>query len=381
MNLYFDNAATTQPSQLAIDVFDGVSRNTWGNPSSTMYETGIAARRLLHEARDIVADTLLCEPDQIIFTSGSTEGANMIMKGFIPRGYEATSKILLTKLEHPVVYNTAVYLQSCGAGLSFIKNTRWGTINIDSLEEELERAKDFRRVIVCLTRVNNELGSRLLPYISAYFSNHTNTKLMVDLTQAISSPEPLNAYNADYAFASAHKFGGLKGVGFVYAKDPKTLVPLLHGGHQESGYRAGTENVAAIYSMARQLEDYRRGVESSAETMIALHSYLCGALTAIGGRINGDRKNGVKNIVSATFDGFDAKKIIALLDMKYHISLSAGSACSTGSNEYSRVLKACDFTEDEMLGTLRISLTSEHTTEDIDCLVSAIKEILNDKNR
>ena len=380
MNLYFDNAATTKPSQLAIDVFDGVSRNTWGNPSSTMYETGIAARRLIHEARDIVADVLLCEPDQIIFTSGSTEGANMIMKGFIPRGYEATSKILLTKLEHPVVYNTAVYLQSCGAGLSFIKNTRWGTINIDSLEEELERAKDFRRVIVCLTRVNNELGSRLLPYISTYFSNHTNTKLMVDLTQAISSPEPLNAYNADYAFASAHKFGGLKGVGFVYAKDPKTLVPLLHGGHQESGYRAGTENVAAIYSMARQLEDYRRGVESSAETMIALHSYLCGALTAIGGRINGDRKNGVKNIVSATFDGFDAKKIITILNMK-GISLSAGSACSIGSNEYSRVLKACDFSEDEMLGTLRISLTATHTTEDIDCLVSAIKEILNDKNR
>lgn len=375
MSLYFDSAATTPPSQLAIDVFEGVSQNTWGNPSSTMYDPGIEAKRLLNEAREIVAGQMDCEPEQIIFTSGSTEGANMIMQGFIPRGYERSSKILLTQLEHPCVFNTAVYLQTCGAGVSFIKNTRHGRVLYDSLEEELEQAKDFRRVLVCCMAANNEIGSRTcLELVYRKVKDYPNAKLFSDLTQAMGDPDPIKC-QFDYAVASAHKFGGLKGVGFAYVRDPENLPSLLHGGHQESGLRAGTENVAAIYSMARQLEEYRAEAKDLEYYMCRLNGYLRGALSAIGGRVN-TPEEGLKNIVSVTFEGANAQRIIAFLAMK-DICLSAGAACSANGSEYSRVLKACKMTEEEMAGTFRISLSPGITTQNIDTLIAAIKEGLS----
>ena len=372
--IYLDNAATTAPSDLAINTFVGVSRNTWGNPSSTMYDPGVQARNHVMEAREMIADVLGCDESNIIFTSGSTEGANMVMKGFIPRGYEATSKILLTKMEHPCIYNTAMYLQSCGVDITFIKTSREGGIIYDSLEEELDRAKDYRRVLVCCMAVNNELGTNMRPdLVGDIVHDYPNAALMVDITQAISDPAPMPTA-ADYMIASAHKFGGLKGVGFVYAKDPKSLVPLIHGGHQESGFRAGTENVAAIYSMARQFESYRQAVEASDTQAVAVRHYLCGALTAIGGRING-RANPACNIVSATFVGADAQKIISFLAMK-EIYISAGAACSTNGSEYSRVLKATGMSEEEMRGTIRISFSACTSKYEIDEFITALKECL-----
>lgn len=379
--MYLDTTATTKPTSLAIDSFINVNTNHWHNPNATMSEGGIEARRLVEESRAKVAELIGAKPEQIIFTSGSTEGANMIIKGFIPRGREKDYGIICSVIEHPAVWETCKYMGSCGVDLWCLDVDEWGQVLMDPLKYDLEALKSKKRILVCIMDSNNETGvlQRTME-IEEIVHSYSNAYLFSDMTQSYAHADFIEAdmLGYDFACASAQKFGGLKGVGFVYAKDPTLLTPLIHGGGQENGLRSGTENVGGIYSMAHQFDivcnarkngdfEYIRSISDKLRYDLLLNFKDCMILTPEGYVL--------PNIISVCFPGHDANQIVTMLELQ-GIQVSAGSACHTGENEPSRVLKAIGLTDDQARSTIRISLSSEVSRTDIDRFVNALKGVM-----
>lgn len=381
-DLYLDSTATTKPTELAINSFINVNTNNWYNPNATMSEGGIEARRIIERSRESIAYGIGAKPEQIIFTSGSTEGANMIIKGFIPRGQEKDYGIICSTIEHPAVWETCKYMGSCGVDLWCLDVDEWGQVLIDELKYDLNILKDKKGILVCIMDSNNETGvlQRTME-IEEIVHSYPNAYLFSDMTQSYAHAEVIEAdmLGYDFACASAQKFGGLKGVGFVYAKDPSLLTPLIHGGGQEEGLRSGTENVGGIYSMAHQFDmvcnarkngdlKYIRTLRNKLEEDLLLNFSKCMLLTP--------EDCALPNIVSVCFIGHDANQIVTMLELQ-GIQVSAGSACHTGENEPSRVLKAMGLTDDQARSTIRISLSSEVSRTDIDRFVNVLKGVMN----
>ena len=379
--MYLDTTATTKPTSLAIDSFINVNTNHWHNPNATMSEGGIEARRLVEESRAKVAGLIGAKPEQIIFTSGSTEGANMIIKGFIPRGREKDYGIICSVIEHPAVWETCKYMGSCGVDLWCLDVDEWGQVLMDPLKYDLEALKSKKRILVCIMDSNNETGvlQRTME-IEEIVHSYSNAYLFSDMTQSYAHADFIEAdmLGYDFACASAQKFGGLKGVGFVYAKDPTLLTPLIHGGGQENGLRSGTENVGGIYSMAHQFDivcnarkngdfEYIRSISDKLRYDLLLNFKDCMILTPEGYVL--------PNIISVCFPGHDANQIVTMLELQ-GIQVSAGSACHTGENEPSRVLKAMGLTDDQARSTIRISLSSEVSRTDIDRFITVLKGVM-----
>ena len=380
-DLYLDSTATTKPTELAISSFVNVNTNNWYNPNATMSEGGIEARRIIEHSRESIAYGIHAKPEQIIFTSGSTEGANMIIKGFIPRGHEKDYGIICSVIEHPAVWETCKYMGSCGVDLWCLDVDEWGQVLLDPLKYDLEALKSKKRILVCIMDSNNETGvlQRTME-IEEIVHEYPNAYLFTDMTQSYAHAEVIEAdtLGYDFACASAQKFGGLKGVGFVYAKDPSLLTPLIHGGGQEDGLRSGTENVGGIYSMAHQFDmvcnarkngdlKYIRTLRNKLEEDLLHNFNKCMLLTP--------EDCALPNIVSVCFPGHDANQIVTMLELQ-GIQVSAGSACHTGENEPSRVLKAIGLTDDEARSTIRISLSSEVSRTDIDRFITVLKGVM-----
>lgn len=380
-DLYLDSTATTKPTELAISSFVNVNTNNWYNPNATMSEGGIEARRIIERSRESIASGIGAKPEQIIFTSGSTEGANMIIKGFIPRGREKDYGIICSVIEHPAVWETCKYMGSCGVDLWCLDVDEWGQVLMDPLKYDLEALKSKKRILVCIMDSNNETGvlQRTME-IEEIVHSYSNAYLFSDMTQSYAHADFIEAdmLGYDFACASAQKFGGLKGVGFVYAKDPTLLTPLIHGGGQENGLRSGTENVGGIYSMAHQFDivcnarkngdfEYIRSISDKLRYDLLLNFKDCMILTPEGYVL--------PNIISVCFPGHDANQIVTMLELQ-GIQVSAGSACHTGENEPSRVLKAMGLTDDQARSTIRISLSSEVSRTDIDRFVNALKGVM-----
>ena len=359
--IYLDEAATTKPSLTALTTFREISERNWMNPSSMLYSS--AAANTLNMARGIIANRLGCEPEQIIFTSGSTEAANWI----IGQHWDA---VITSPTEHPCVFESAMR-QSCG--VHFVDVDSDGAIKIESLRYLLDAYHFHNKVLVAIMGANNETGT--IHSVADVVAEYDNAYYFADNTQLWAHSLP-SIDGLDYACASAHKFGGFKGTGFVYAKDPATLSPLLYGGHQEFGLRAGTENVGGIYAMAAAFDDNcRLGFDYAPE----IRSQIERLATESGMRINGGQ-NVLPNIVSITMPDCDAQMMIAALTMD-EIYLSAGSACSSGSKEPSRILKSMGFSDDEAHRTLRMSFGRRIRKDDIEHVfekINSYREVLHD---
>lgn len=366
--IYFDAAATTKPSKTAIKTFVDVSENCWFNPSSTMYDGGRDARNLLEQSRATIARCINAEPEQIIFTSGSTEAANLVLNS------SDAFTCYCSPIEHPCVYNPVYTMWE---GFDEIPVSRLGVADINRMFNIMygDNRRHFWDTLVCLMFANNELGS----VQNIYGVTHNDAvprmdyKVMCDMTQSFahgnSTQIDVKYYDVDYAFGSAQKFGAFKGTGFLYAKDPSTLNNLMYGGHQENNLRPGTENVAGIAAMAAQFDEVCRQRDYNYWLSQKLRNYIIDRLPDCA-RVNGGERV-LPNILSVTLDGIDANKLIAFLNLD-GIYLSAGSACSTGENKPSRILKACGFTDDEARSTIRISFTAENTIEEATKLVNQI---------
>ena len=374
--LYCDGSATTKPSELAVKTFVDVCRNNWGNPSSTVYDIGNDARSALEAARKKIAKYINAEPEQVFFTSGATEGANWVIQTIAsPNG-----AIICSQIEHPCVYNTALAMQLLRRSrMLVLDNDRAGRVSLASLKRCLYYLdKQFSSPnLVCVMGANNEVGTRQsIQSIAEEIHRHRNVFLLSDMTQQFAHypDRDVKKYGFDFAIASAQKFGGLKGCGFLYAKEPDRLKPFIYGGHQERGLRAGTENVAGAVSTAEQFEAMCMRSEDDYAQLVALRSMFVSAVRERGWTINGDTLFVLPNIVSVTVPRLDANRAIAALALD-GIYVSAGSACSTGENKPSRILKALGLKDDEARSTLRISLYPEMTEDDVEYLVERIENV------
>ena len=342
--IYLDCAATTRPCKEATEAFNSAP---WLNPSATLYDS--SAKLAIETARKDVASQLGCSPDQIFFTSGSTEAANWVINSTVHAG----DHIITDLLEHPCVYESAFHAQSRGVNVHFIKNDGF-ELNLTSLLVLLNYCSSSGgRTLVAIMSANNELGTAYpVSEIAEVVHEYPNASFFCDMTQL---QRPLDG--VDFACMSAHKFGGYKGTGVCFARRTEELVPLLYGGHQEANHRAGTENVGGICAMAAAMK---------ARTPLGygLRDHIEELATQSGMIVNGG-DHVVPNIVSLTLPDCKAQDMVVALAMD-GIYISAGSACNTETAEPSRVLLSAGLTADEAVRTVRISFDRNNTEAEID---------------
>ncbi len=373
MRIYADNAATTRMSQTAIDAMVRCMEDQYGNPSS-LYTIGQQAKEALERARSDVAAVINAEPREITFTSGGSEADNQAIRSAAALGKrKGKTHIISTAFEHHAVLHTLKKLESEGFEVTLLDVHEDGLVR----PEELEAAIRDDTCLVTVMFANNEIGTiQPIRELGAVCKKH-GVLFHTDAVQAMGHlPIDVKADNIDMLSASAHKFHGPKGVGFLYARRGVALTNLIEGGAQERGKRAGTENVAAIVSMAAALKESAAKMEASAEHMRAARDRLIRGLREIPHcALNGDEKQRLPGNVNFCFEGIEGESLLLLLDDR-GISASSGSACTSGSLDPSHVLLAIGRVHDVAHGSLRLTLGEDVTDEEVDYIIQNVKEVV-----
>ncbi len=372
--LYLDYAATTKPAEKVVDAMVSAMREFPGNPSS-LHAEGRKAKKRYNRAKKHIADLLGANRENILFTSSGTEAINFVIKGTHARHPDKT--ILVSTIEHTATKKAAEYLEDKGTSIRRIGCDKDGYLRIDELEKAL-RETDVS--LLSLIYANNEIGTVQDARKIAAMCHAHDVKLHLDMVQSpLHEKIDLKGLGCDYASFSAHKFFGPRGVGFLYAKTKDDLDPLIHGGKQEDGLRAGTENLPGIVGTEVALAEAAKHVEKREEKIGILAGDLLSALaeSSITWRLNGPPldKPRLKNILNIGLKDLDADDVAFRLD-KEGIGISEGSACSSGIIEESHVLRAIGVDDDHIGGSVRISVSHEQTKEDMERLVHALEKIV-----
>lgn len=371
--IYADNAATTKMSRRAIEKMVLLTEETYGNPSS-LYTFGQRAKEALEEARTEVAKVIGAEPREILFTSGGSEADNQAIISAAEVGKKNGKKhIISSAFEHHAVLHTLNKLKKEGFEITLLDVHENGLI----LPEEVEAAIKDDTCLVTIMFANNEIGTiQPIREIGA-ICRKKNVLFHTDAVQAIGHL-PINVVddNIDMLSASAHKFHGPKGVGFLYAKKGIRLSNLIEGGAQEKGRRAGTENVPGIAAMAEALNESVEKMAENAEKLSEKRNKLIKGLKEIPhSAINGDEIKRLPSNVNFCFEGIEGESLLLLLDDK-GIAASSGSACTSGSLDPSHVLLAIGRVHDVAHGSLRLSIGEDITDEDVDYIIKSVKEVV-----
>ena len=373
MKIYADNAATTKMSQTAIDTMLDCMQNVYGNPSS-LYTLGQKAKERLEETREEIAKIINAEPREIIFTSGGSEADNQAIISAANIGKKkGKTHIISTAFEHHAVLHTLNKLKKQGFEITLLPVHENGVVDVN----ELEAAIKDETILVTVMTVNNEIGTiQPIAEIGAVCRAH-GVIFHTDAVQAVGHlPIDVKAQQIDMLSASAHKFHGPKGVGFLYAKKGVVLSNLIEGGAQERGKRAGTENVAGIAAMAAALKESAANMDGDKERLTKVRDYLIKGLSEIPhSALNGDEKQRIYSNVNFCFEGIEGESLLILLDRK-GISASSGSACTSCSLDPSHVLLAIGRIHDVAHGSLRLSLEENATIEEADYIIEAVKEVV-----
>ena len=373
MKIYADNAATTRMSQAAIDTMLDCMNNVYGNPSS-LYTLGQKAKERLEETREEIAKIINAEPREIIFTSGGSEADNQAIISAANIGKKkGKTHIISTAFEHHAVLHTLKKLEKQGFEITLLPVHENGVVDV----KELEAAIKDETILVTVMTVNNEIGTiQPIAEIGAV-CRAKGVIFHTDAVQAVGHlPIDVKVQQIDMLSASAHKFHGPKGVGFLYAKKGVVLSNLIEGGAQERGKRAGTENVAGIAAMAAALKESVANMEGDKERLTKVRDYLIRGLSEIPhSALNGDDKQRIYSNVNFCFEGIEGESLLILLDRK-GISASSGSACTSGSLDPSHVLLAIGRIHDVAHGSLRLSLEENATIEEADYIIEAVKEVV-----
>ncbi|PWK00839.1 cysteine desulfurase [Flavobacterium araucananum] len=371
--VYLDNASTTAMRPEVIQEMTKVMAEDFGNPSST-HSFGRNGKTILELSRKSIAKHLNCSAQEIIFTSGGTEADNWILRSAVED--LKIERIITTKIEHHAVLHTVLVLESeYNIQVDYVKINPDGSIDLTHLSNLLTQEK---KTIVSLMHVNNETGTILDLDRVGVICKQYNVLFHSDTVQSIGKTEiDLQKIPVDFIVASAHKFHGPKGVGFAFIRKNTGLQPLIFGGEQEKGLRAGTEAVHQIAGMAKALSLSYENLEHEKSYISELKMYLIDQLELHfpGFRINGKRDD-FYNIINIILP-FPADKTAMLLfslDMK-GIAVSRGSACQSGSIKPSHVLKEMLSDTDLKLPNLRISFSHYNTKEDIDWLIESLKTV------
>ena len=374
MSIYADHAATTAMSEAAIEAMTRCMREEYGNPSS-LYRIGQRAREVLEQAREDVASVINAEAREVYFTSGGSEADNQAIRSAALAGKKkGKNHIISTSFEHHAVLHTLEQLKSEGFDVTLLPVHENGVV----LPEEVEGAIRPETALVTVMYANNEIGTiQPIREIGTICKTHG----VLFHTDAVQAVGPLaidvKAENIDYLSASAHKFHGPKGTGFLYARKGVPLLPLINGGAQEKGKRAGTENLPGIVGMAAALKETVAERDAEAARLTVLRDRLIAGLNEIPhSALNGDAKKRLPGNVSFCFEGIEGESLLLLLDEK-GISASSGSACTSGSLDPSHVLLAIGRVHDVAHGSLRLTLGKENTPEDVEYIISAVKDVVS----
>jgi cysteine desulfurase len=371
--VYLDNASTTAIRPEVIQEMTKVMTEDYGNASSP-HSSGRNAKTILELSRKSIAKQLNCSAQEIIFTSGGTEANNWILRSAVKD--LKIERIITTRIEHHAVLHTALVLESeYNITIDYVNINPDGSIDLTHLSNLLSEEK---KTLVSLMHVNNETGTVLdLDRVSVICKQY-DVLFHSDTVQSVGKTKiDLQSCPLDFIVASAHKFHGPKGIGFAFVRKNSGLQPLLFGGEQEKGLRAGTEAVHQIAGMAKALTLSYENLENEKEYVTELKSYLINQLEIEfpGFRINGNRDDfyTILNVI-LPFSADKTSMLLFSLDMK-GIAVSRGSACQSGSVRPSHVLKEMLSEADLKLPNLRISLSHYNTKEDIDWFIDSLKTI------
>ncbi|RKS97488.1 cysteine desulfurase family protein [Chryseobacterium defluvii] len=377
--VYLDNAATTPISEEVIDAMVSIMKTNFGNPSST-HSFGQEAKILIENVRRQVADYLHVTPAEIIFTSCGTESNNMIIKSSVE--HLGVERIISSPLEHKCVSESILDMKNRkGVEVAYIRPNGKGDIDLNRLEELLKSSD--KKTLVSLMHANNEIGNIADIKKIAELCKAHHALFHSDTVQTMAHMNlDFSDISVDFASCSAHKFHGPKGVGFAFIRKATGLKGIITGGPQERSLRAGTENVSGIVGLGKALELSLHHMEAYTNHMQGIKDYAIERLSAEipGIKFNGrsaEKENSLYTVLSALLP-YKNPLIGLQLDMK-GVAVSQGSACSSGASKPSMVMMMV-LSEDEMdhCTPLRISFSHMTTKEDIDALVTALKEISDD---
>ncbi len=372
--IYLDNAATTKTSPEALAAMLPYFSEHYGN-ASTIYRLGAESKKAVTEARDTIAKSLGAESPEIYFTAGGAEADNWALIA-AAESYEGKGKHIITSaVEHHAVLHTCRYLEKRGYEVTYVGVDENGILKL----EELKKAIRPDTILISVMFANNEIGT-LQPI--AEIGEIARKKSILFHTDAVQAyghvPINVDDLHIDMLSASAHKLHGPKGVGFLYIHKGVKIRSFIHGGAQERGRRAGTENVPGIVGFGAAVKAAFEGMEEHSAKIQKLRDYLTEkVLNEVPFcRLNGDREKRLPNNINFSFDFIEGESLLMMLDMK-GICASSGSACTSGSLDPSHVLLAIGLPHERAHGSLRLTLSEENTLDEMDYVADAIKEIVD----
>lgn len=372
--IYLDNAATTKTAPEVVDAMIPYFTEHYGNPSS-VYSFASGNKEVVSRLREIIAQALGAQANEIYFTAGGSESDNWALKA-TAEAYEKKGKhIITTKIEHHAILHTCEYLEKQrGFEITYLDVDENGVVKLD----ELKKAIRPDTILISVMFANNEIGTiQPIREIGEIAQEH-KILFHTDAVQAFGQiPIDVDACHIDMLSASGHKLNGPKGIGFLYIRKGVKIRSFVHGGAQERKRRAGTENVPGIVGMGAAVERAMRTMETRTAKERKLRDYLIERIeTEIPYcRLNGDRTNRLPNNVNFSFRFIEGESLLIMLDMK-GICASSGSACTSGSLDPSHVLLAIGLPHEIAHGSLRMTLGEETTREDLDYTVDTLKEIV-----
>ena len=374
MYIYADNAATTKTSQAAIKAMNECMEDFYGNPSS-LHSVGQRAAEKLLQARMDVAECLGADFKEIYFTSGGSEADNQAIVSAATFGAKKGKKhIISTKIEHHAVLHTLAKLEKQGFDVTLLDVNEKGEVDPKAVENAIREDT----ALVSIMYANNEIGTIEPITEIGEICERKGVIFHTDAVQAYAQiPINVDEYNIDMLSVSGHKFGGPKGIGFLYIRKGLKLRSFIHGGAQERKRRAGTENITGIVGIAKAVEIAFATMDERIKHETEVRDYAIKRILAEVPycRLNGDAQKRVPNNINISFQFIEGESLLIMLDMA-GICASSGSACTSGSLDPSHVLLAIGLPHEIAHGSLRMTIGEETTKEDMDYVVDNIKEIV-----
>ena len=375
MEVYLDNSATTKCFSEVAQLMSKIMTQDYGNPSS-MHTKGVESEHYLRHAREVIAKNLKVNEKEILFTSGGTESDNLALIGTAFANCRAGRHLITTQIEHPAILQTMQYLEKQGFEVTYLPVDENGQLRLSDLEKALR--KDT--ILVSIMHTNNEIGS-LQPIAEAGELIKRFDKSIVFHVDAVQGYGKFRIFpkrmNIDLLSVSAHKIHGPKGVGFLYINEKIKIHPIVFGGGQQKGMRSGTENVPGIAGMTLAIEKVYENLDEDVERIYGLKDYFVKGVSQIPDvKVNGlPGKEAAPHVVSLSVRGVRSEVLLHALEDK-GVYVSAGSACASNKPSVSATLKAIGVDKDLLDSTIRFSLSTFTTKEEIDYTLQNLYDII-----
>ncbi len=378
--IYLDNNATT-PLHPVVKEEMIKAMDVFGNPSS-LHQFGRAAKIMVKEAREAVASFIGCSPEEIIFTGSGSEANNTVLFILACPSQQCNcssetikyKRIITSTIEHPCILETVKCLSDRGIEISYLNVDNYGKIKMEELEQQLKKGP----ALISIMTANNEIGTIQDIKKIARLAHQYSSLIHTDAVQAVGKiPIDVNDLEVDFLTLSAHKIYGPKGIGALYVRKGTPFCPLIRGGHQESGRRAGTENTLGIVGFGKAAEIRKTEMPSDYQRLLLLREKLRKGLKNKIEHVyfNGHPEDCLPNTLNVSFPGAEGEAILLYLDLA-GIAVSTGSACASGSLDPSHVLLAIGIPVEYAHGSIRISMGRDTTEEDVDYMIEVLPGII-----